>query len=196
MTAASPAPDVSAKAPGMEAPLATLANCHERGARQCAALSGLAQHLAAKGADEEARALATGVLRYFDKAAKDHYADEEIDLFPALLDATAAADAQCLRALIEGLTAEHRSLESAWARVRDELTAVAAGASAQLPAAGVAALVGHYEQHMTREDEELMPLAARLLGAAELARMGLAMAARRGIDGPKPAPGSPVSAQS
>jgi hypothetical protein len=69
--------------------------------------------------------------------------------------------------------------------VRDELAGVATGASVQLSAARVEALVGQYEQHMTREDEELMPLAARLLDEPELVRIGLAMGARRGVDGPK-----------
>ena len=185
MSTASQTADLPPPALGIEAPLATLANCHQRGARQCTALRGLLTHLVGKGADEEAREIATGVLGYFDKAARDHYADEEVDLFPALLEATSAADAQCLRASIEGLIAEHRSLESAWARLRDELASIACGASVQLSASAVEALVGHYEQHMTREDEELMPLAARLLGQSELARIGLAMGVRRGVDGPK-----------
>ena len=55
----------------------------------------------------------------------------------------------------------------------------------QLSAAGVEVLASHYEEHMTREDEELMPLAVRLLGESELARIGLAMGARRGVDGPR-----------
>ena len=185
MPTASPTPDSSTPLRGIEAPLETLANCHQRGARQCASLRDLLPHLAARGADEDARETAAAVLRYFDKAARDHYADEEVDLFPALLEATAAADARCLRATIEGLIAEHRSMESAWARVRAELAGVATGASVQLSPPGVEALISQYEQHMKREDEELMPLAARLLDESELARIGLAMGARRGVDGPK-----------
>ena len=181
---------------GTEAALDMLATCHERGARQCAALRLLGPHLEARGADEEARTAAAGVMRYFDKAAKDHYADEEVDLFPALLESMAASDAVCLRAMVEGLIAEHRSLERAWRLVRDELAGVAAGVSAQISAAAAAALVSLYEQHMAREDDELMPMAARLLGEAELARIGLAMRARRGIDGPKRPIGNPAPERS
>ncbi len=196
MSSSDPIPGFSSPAAGTEAPLAMLATCHERGARQCATLKSLQPHLAARGADEEARTAAAGVLRYFDKAARDHYADEELDLFPALLESMAASDAVCLRAMIEGLIAEHRRLEHAWQLVRDELAGVAAGASAQLSATGVEALVSLYERHMAREDDELMPMATRMLGEPELARIGVAMRARRGIDGPKRPAGSPAPQRS
>ena len=185
MSTSKPIPGFSSPAAGTEAPLEMLATCHERGARQCATLRRLQPHLVEKGADEEARTAATAVMRYFDKAAKDHYADEEEDLFPAMLESMAASDAVCLRAMIEGLIADHRLLESAWRDVRAVLLRVAAGEAVPLSAASVEALVGGYEQHMAREDGELMPMAARLLGEAELARIGLAMRTRRGIDGPK-----------
>lgn len=185
MSTSKPIPGFPAPSADTEAALDMLATCHERGARQCAILRRLQPALEARGADEEARTAAAGVMRYFDKAAKDHYADEEVDLFPALLESMSASDAVCLRAMVEGLIAEHRRLEHAWQLVRDELAGVAAGVSAQLSAAGVEALVSLYEQHMAREDDELMPLAARLLGEAELVRIGMAMRARRGIDGPK-----------
>lgn len=185
MSTTKPIPGFPTPAAGTEAPLEMLATCHERGARQCATLRRLQAHLEVKGADEEARTAATGVMRYFDKAAKDHYADEEDDLFPAMLESMAASDAVCLREMIEGLIADHRILESAWREVREVLLRVAAGEAAPLSATKVEALVGRYEQHMAREDDQLMPMAARLLEDAELARIGLAMRERRGIGGPK-----------
>lgn len=192
MSTSKPIPGFPAASAGTEAALDMLATCHERGARQCNTLRRLPPRLEAEGADEEARTAAAGVMRYFDKAAKDHYADEEVDLFPALLESMSSSDAVCLRAMIEGLIAEHRRLERAWQLVRDEVAGVAAGVSAQLSAAGVEALTSLYEQHMAREDDELMPLAARLLGEAELVRIGIAMRARRGIDGPKRPAGGAV----
>jgi hypothetical protein len=41
--------------------------------------------------------------------------------------------------------------------------------------------VALYEQHIAREEAELLPMAARLLGVAELDQVGLAMRARRGL---------------
>lgn len=187
MSNAIPIPGFSTPGAGTEAPLDMLATCHERGGRQCATLRRLVPHLAAKGADEEARTAAANVMRYFDKSARDHYADEEQDLFPAMLESMAGSDAVCLREMISGLTADHRTLEHAWGRVREVLERVAAGETTLLPAETVEALVGRYERHMALENGELMPMAARLLGETELARVGLAMRERRGIDGPKKA---------
>lgn len=168
-------------AAGMEAPLEMLSACHGRVERQCATLRRLVPHLAAHGADGEARVAAANVMRYFDTAARHHHADEEEDLFPALLESMAGSDAVCLRALVEGLTAEHRELESAWRRVRRALERIEAGEAAPLAAEVVEGLAQLYERHIAREESELLPMAARLLGEEELARIGRAMRARRGI---------------
>ena len=161
-----------------------LAACHVRIERQCATLRRLVPHLAAHGADEEARTAAGNVLRYFDSAAKHHHDDEERDLFPALLESMAGSDPVCLRDLTDALRAEHRVLDAAWQRVRASLGQVAAGTSAQLSSGDVEALVGAYERHIERENQELLPMAARLLGDDELAQIGKAMRERRGIGEP------------
>ena len=162
-----------------------LAACHTRIERQCATLRRLVPHLAAHGADAQARTAAANVLRYFDSAAKHHHDDEEQDLFPALLESMAGSDPVCLRDLTDALVAEHRALDAAWQRLRASLTQVAAGTSAQLSSAEVEALAGQYERHIEREESELLPMAARLLGDEELARIGKAMRERRGIGEPK-----------
>ena len=185
MSNTSAIPGFSTPAAGPEAPLEMLAVCHQRGARQCATLRRLVPHLAATGGDEQTRSAATSVMRYFDKSAVDHFADEERDLFPALLESMAGSDAVCLREMIAGLTADHRDLEAAWLRARAVLVQVAAGEPAPRAAQAIDALVTRYERHMAREDDELMPMAARLLGQAALENIGRAMRERRGIDGPK-----------
>jgi hemerythrin-like domain-containing protein len=38
-----------------------------------------------------------------------------------------------------------------------------------------------YEQHIAREEAELLPMATRLLSDVELDRIGLAMRSRRGV---------------
>ncbi|MEO8717997.1 MAG: hemerythrin domain-containing protein [Burkholderiales bacterium] len=156
-----------------------LAACHGRIERQCATLRRLVPHLAANGVDQEARTAAANVMRYFDTSAGQHHADEEQDLFPALIESMAGSDAVCLREMIEGLKADHRALEAAWRRVRRALERIAAGAAVPLAAADVEALAGLYERHIEREESELLPMAARLLGEAELARVGRAMRERR-----------------
>ena len=176
-----PVPGAPAGSASTEAPLEMLAACHVRIERQCATLRRLVPHLVAHGADEEARSAAGNVLRYFDSAAKHHHDDEEKDLFPALLESMAGSDPVCLRDLTDALRAEHRALDAAWQRVRASLAQVAAGTSAQLSSGDVETLVGGYERHIERENQELLPMAARLLGDDELAQIGKAMRERRGI---------------
>ena len=158
-----------------------LTACHRRIERQCATLRRLVPHLAEQGADDEARAAAAGVMRYFDTSGMQHHEDEERDLFPALLESMAGSDAVCLRELTEGLTDEHRALHAAWERVRAVLECVASGGAAALAAEDVEALSVLYARHIAREESELLPMAARLLGDEELARIGRAMRERRGI---------------
>ena len=174
-------PGFSAPSASPEAPLEALSACHARIERQCATLRRLVPHLEAHGADEEARTAAANVIRYFDSSTKQHHADEEKDLFPALLESMAGSDAVCLRELTEALTAEHRALDADWRRIRASLAQVAAGTSAHLGSDDVEALVGRYERHIAREEQELLPMAARLLGDEDVARIGKAMRARRGI---------------
>jgi hemerythrin-like domain-containing protein len=174
-------PEYPAPATGAEAPLERLSVCHGRVKLQCVTLRRLVSHVAAHGADEEARALAINVMRNFDTSAKGHHADEEEILFPALVESMAGSDAVCLREMIDRLKADHRALEAAWWRLRGILERIAVGDSVPLTSDDVEALVGLYESHIEREESELYPMAARLLSEDDLARVGRAMRERPGI---------------
>ena len=173
----------SAPSAGFEVPLEMLAACHLRLQDQCTTLLRLVPHLAAHGADRQAQQAATALMRYFDTSARHHHEDEEQDLFPALLEASAGSDALCLRGLTAALCADHRALEARWRALRRVLEQVAQGAATTttLAAADVQGFADLYEQHIAHEEAELLPMAARLLIGAELDRIGLAMRARRGV---------------
>ncbi len=173
-------PGHSAPGAGFEAPLEMLAACHGRIEHQCETLRRLVAHLCRHGADAQARDAARAVMRYFDTAARDHHADEEQDLFPALLESMAGSDATCLREMTQSLCAEHRVLEAQWHTVRALLEGVCAG-NAVLDAAAVQVFIEAYAGHIAREDGELLPMAARLLGDDTLREVGRAMRERRGI---------------
>lgn len=170
---------------GFEAPLEMLSACHGRIERQCATLRRLVPHLASHGADEDARTAAANVMRYFDTAAKHHHDDEEKDLFPALIESMAGSDPVCLREMTQGLSDEHRELEARWRHLRAKLEQIVVGHSVPLSSEDVQALVGLYERHMEREEQELLPMAARLLSDEELERIGRSMRERRGIELPE-----------
>ena len=181
-------PGHSSPSVGFEVPLEMLAACHGRVERQCATLRRLVPHLAAQGPDADARSAAAAVMRYFDTSARDHHADEEVDLFPALARAAACAadpaQAAALAELVASLIADHRVLEVRWHRVRLVLAQVAAGLPAVLEAGDVEALVTLYERHIEREEDELLTLAAQLLSADALDAVGRAMRERRGVAAP------------
>ena len=120
-------------------------------------------------------------MRYFDTAAQDHHADEEHDLFPALIESMAGSDAVCLRELTTLLTQQHRQLERHWAALRQALLPISQGLSAVLDATVVDDFVRLYQSHLAREDQELLPMAQRLLSDTALERIGRAMRARRGV---------------
>lgn len=176
-----PTTGAAAAAGGLEAPLAMLAECHRRVERQCATLARLVPHLHAHGSDTAAREASLGVMRYFDSAAPNHHADEEQDLFPALIEAMAGSDAVCLKEIIASLLADHVELDRRWRALRQVLQAVADGRPATLDADGVYAFAERYARHIAREEGELLPMAARLLDAGTLERIGEAMRARRGL---------------
>jgi hypothetical protein len=187
-------PGHTAPAVGFEVPLEMLSACHRRVEDQCATLRRLGPHLLAHGPDLPAQEAATAVMRYFDTAGRLHHEDEERDLFPALLESMAGSDAVCLRELIAALCDDHRALEARWRTLRRALVQVAAGGGTPWNAEDVRAFVDLYDQHIAREESELLPMAARLLSDADLDRVGLAMRARRGVAGSdEPGyPGRPV----
>ncbi len=187
-TTARPSVDSPRELPGhatsnasFEVPLEMLSACHGRVEDQCATLRRLASHVRAHGCDTAARSAAAAVMRYFDTAAKHHHADEEVDLFPALIEAMAGSDAVCIRELTDALTAEHRELEARWRYLRGTLARMAGGEGVELQSADVESLASLYERHIAREEAELLPMAARLLADGDLERVGRAMRERRGV---------------
>ncbi|RDE48679.1 MAG: hemerythrin domain-containing protein [Candidatus Accumulibacter meliphilus] len=156
-----------------------LSACHHRIEAQCATLRRLVPHLLARGVDDEARAVANKLIAFFDTAVMQHHADEEEHLFPALIESMAGSDAICLRQMVDGLTADHRTLEACWQHLRGVLERIAAGECVPLLADAVEVLAACHERHMQHEERELLPMAARLLSDEDLARLEHAMRGRR-----------------
>jgi hemerythrin-like domain-containing protein len=150
----------------------------------------LVAHLVEHGADRQAHEAAVALMRYFNTAAVHHHADEEVDLFPALIESMAGSDAVCLRELTASLSTEHRELEQRWRALRIQLEQVARGDAAALLGDEVQEFTDLYQRHIAREEAELLPMAGRLLGGAELDRIGQAMRARRGAFEPTDLPNS------
>lgn len=167
-------PLIPEPAPGFDDPLGLLRACHERILGHCRTLARLAEHLDRRGPDGEAREAASRVLRYFQVAAPHHHADEEMDLFP-LLRAHPGLPGP-LRVAMDNLVTQHRQIETRWRELETALEAVARGEGVAL---AIEPFVSMNRAHIALENAEILPAAARLLDAAQLAALGRAMQARR-----------------
>lgn len=165
-------------APGFDDPLGVLAACHERIERHCTLLRRIVEHLRASGADADARAAAERVMRYFDRAGRDHHEDEEQDLFPALRE---SGDAELLQVLAE-LESQHARMDALWAALRARLESLDAQTQDPAFARVVEDFAALYARHLETENAQVLPRARRLLDAERLAGIGAAMARRRKAD--------------
>ena len=173
---------------GFDEPLGLLSDCHRRIEGFLEVMIRVLDRAGGKQLDADQRSALEASLRYFDSAAPRHTNDEEESLFPRLRasDDAAARDAM---ARIDALEADHRRAEAMHAEVGRLCRAwLDAG---PLPAADVARL-RHlltdlretYARHIAVEDDEVFPLAGRVLSEAELAQVGREMAQRRGLTVP------------
>jgi len=164
-------------APSFDDPLGMLRACHGRIERQLTTLERLARHLPEHGADADARAAASAILRYFDLAAPNHHADEEASVFPRLITRVPEA-----RDLLARLESEHQgTFAPLWRKLRPLLAGIASAQRANLPPSLVRSFRAAYDGHIALENERLLPLCAEAFPPEEIAAIGAEMAARRGV---------------
>lgn len=193
-----PLPGFNTPAVGFEEPFAMLEACHERVQRTLALLGRLREHVEQQGSDDSARQAARDVLRYFDIAAPLHHEDEELHVFPPLLDHGSPA----VVALVRRLLKDHQDMGTDWAAARQPLQALADGQASAFSAADEAALerfAWRYARHIEDEEGVAYPAVLQLLPPEALAPMGREMAARRqvpraGALRPPPPPALPRAA--
>jgi hypothetical protein len=164
-------------------PLDTFSNCHVGLLHQLDAFDRLPALLAPAA---EARRLAQDLLDSFGPAIHEHHADEERELFPAVISsARSGTELEEVQRLIERLTGEHRDVETRWDRLKPALKAIAKGHDAVLDMAAVARLVEQYRLHAQFEEAQFLPLAHEILGrnGAHMAALGLSLHMRRVLPG-------------
>jgi hemerythrin-like domain-containing protein len=170
-------------------PLVLLSDCHRRIEKFLEQIIGVCEAARDGVLPETQREALKVALRYFQKAAPLHTADEEESLFPRLRERAEAGDATAQRALavMAQLEADHDAADIQHAAI-DEIGARWLEQST-LPAAEVAHLEAEarslrkfYEAHIALEDNELFPLAGAVLASNAVENVGREMAARRGLD--------------
>lgn len=163
--------------PSFDNPMELLGACHDNVRRFTGQLAQLVNLQRENSFDENAKTLATQILRYFDQAAPHHHADEEENLFPALL----GLNDEALNANIKRLYQEHQQMAAAWQLLRPQLIQIQNKQAADLSSASTFCKL--YEEHALFEDEQIYPH-AQSLQPETLQQLGLLMAERR--TGPHP----------
>jgi hemerythrin-like domain-containing protein len=172
-------PGFTSPAVGLDQPLEILEACHERVKNHCQILQRLSAHLKVAGIDDQAILASKNLLRYFEIAAKNHHEDEENNLFPMLLESMAGSDAVCINEIINVLKEEHIHLERIWQSIKDPLELIASGTIASIDETQILLLATTYEKHINLEENELFPMAKRLLNEEQLKLMSQDMTERR-----------------
>ena len=162
--------------PGFDDPIGLLRACHDRMLDHCELLEKLVVHLSEHGVDTEAKQVISNIQRYFTTSAVHHHQDEEENLFPLL-------NRQSLKFtdLIFRLNNEHKKLNNLWELVQSDLRSPSSLANNTDFSNHVENFCSHYREHISLENENLLPTAQQFISARQLEDMGRAMANRRGI---------------
>ncbi|WP_088280518.1 hemerythrin domain-containing protein [Ideonella sp. A 288] len=125
-----------------------------------------------------ARKIAGDTVRFFREAVYEHHAEEERELFPAVLASSQKGDERdTVQAIVDQLVREHRQVEAAWELLEPALKAVAKGQDADVDVVALDALVIRYQAHAAFEERHFLPLSQTILGrnSNHLAALGVSM---------------------
>jgi hemerythrin-like domain-containing protein len=160
-----------------------LSDCHRRIERFLAVLVKIAREKKGAALDDREREALQSALEYFRLSGPRHTADEEESLFPRMRSCADAAEAL---ASIDALHADHLIADKAHAEVDDLASRwLQEGGISSAQAGRLAVLLESlallYARHITVEDKELFPTAAKMLGRGDIEAIGEEMARRRGL---------------
>ncbi len=165
-------------------PLGLLSDCHRRIEHFLDVLIRVCNQASGAPLTPPERSALEKALTYFRNSAPKHTADEEDSLFPRMRESgdTARASLECLAELEKDHQTAARdhelvdSLGQRWlasGRLLDEELDQIRRALQRLSET--------YTRHIAIEDQQLFPLAGRLLKPDQLAQVGREMAERRGV---------------
>lgn len=164
-------------------PLGLLSDCHRRIEHFLDVLVRVCQGAKGRSLNTEERVAAENALAYFRNSAPKHTADEEESLFPRLRSSSEAGPGIEQLGELErdhlAAARDHEAVESLIGRWMNAGTL--SDEESRALAETLARLTGTYKRHIAIEDQQLFPLAARLLGPDELESVGQEMADRRGV---------------
>ena len=168
---------------GFDEPLGLLSDCHRRIEHFLRVLVVTAERLDEEPIGDAERRQLESAVTYFATAAPRHTADEEESLFPRM-EASHDATAMALLNRIRQLESDHEEAtkhhDAADGLVRRWLAdGVLAKPHSKELKQHLVALTALYAAHISFEDQEVFPAAARILSASDIDAIGREMAARR-----------------
>jgi hypothetical protein len=159
----------------------SFSDCH---AGIVARLAELGRLPALAAAAAQARSIAADAKAFVRDVVLTHHADEEQELFPAVVAGAQHGDElDKVQAIVGRLTREHRHIEAAWHELEPVMRDLAAGRDTVLEARRLAAFVAEYKAHADYEEKVFLPLASTILGrdSNHMAALGLSLHARHAM---------------
>lgn len=126
-----------------------------------------------------------GIERFFHDVVRSHHAEEEEQLFSAVLaSASPGEESTNVQQMIVRLTAEHRKIESAFGVLIPEIRSLMKNPDAELSVNNLESLVEQYLEHARFEETDFLPLAHKILSrnSDHMAALGLSIHMRHDAD--------------
>jgi hemerythrin-like domain-containing protein len=157
-------------------PLQDFSNCHVGILEHFERLGELPGLLARGDAHAEVRQIAMDMRRFFREVVIEHHAEEEQELFPAVIQsAEPGGEAKLVKALVDQLVGEHRKLEALWKQIEPDMKRLAKGKPASLDTSVVEQLSKAYVRHAQFEEKAFLPLSAKVLSKNDQSALGLSL---------------------
>ncbi|MBC5764178.1 hemerythrin domain-containing protein [Ramlibacter albus] len=167
--------DAAARPIDIDAPLPAFSQCHAGILETLKAAEDLPALLEAA---HRARSVTRELLEMFDQVVIPHHADEENELFPAVLrSAEPGPERERIQGMVAHLVREHRQVEKTWKRIEPSVRTAARGGDIFVDKDLLRELVQVYMTHARYEEQEFLPLAERILArdSNHMAALGIAL---------------------
>jgi hemerythrin-like domain-containing protein len=161
-------------------PIELMKSCHRRIERFLQTLKKIGQR---RELDAQHAAALRTAIDYFKSAGPRHNEDEEVSLFPALAASTDAAVAAAMLRMRQ-LAEEHAAAEKLHHQI-DELAEAwlksgkISDSDRRAFQVAVDSLISMYTPHIAMEENDIFPLAAKVLDSSTLQNIGTQMRSRR-----------------
>lgn len=163
------------------APVQEFSNCHVGIVAQLDKLELLP---ALAEAARQAHQIAASLHAFFREVVLVHHAEEEQELFPAVLaSAVPGPERDEMAAMVSRLAHEHRQVEGQFRALDGALHDLARGRDAAIDKDVVAALVAAYRAHAAFEEAHFLPRARDILSrnGDHMAALGMSLHARHAL---------------